>query len=442
MPTRHSLFWRLAVLVGGFCLAMIWATQYFGIQIRQAAYLSEEARGTLRGYAEEAEAALQRGLPELQAWLNELKEHEPGRALVVDRYLQPLSDRPLGPEELRHLNFVRHYEWPLSRRRGPHPLVAVPLATDGNQLLIQVPERFLPWKRQALLTALNLYLIPLLISLLFCGLLYSMLMRPLRQLKHQAQALRATPMDTLLSPELARRRDEMGDLARALDYLTARLRGMVVHQRQLLWDLSHELRTPMSRLRVACESALDADELRARIEREAGGMQHLVDAVLELAWLDSEQPHFACEPVDVATLWDLLCEDACFESGWPRERLQADLPDNCQVLAHLNTLAHAMENILRNAIRYSPPDGVVKLTAQHQGSHWLLCIRDEGPGVPEEHLETIFKPFARLNAERPGDGGYGLGLAIAQRLVQLQGGTLHARNGQPGLCQCICLESV
>src|SRR5690606_23872716 len=146
---------------------------------------------------------------------------------------------------------------------------------------------------------------------------------------------------------------------RSLDYLTTRLRDLVSHQRQLLRDLSHELHTPLSRMQVACESARGEEELRARVEREAGNMQQLVNAVLELAWLDSEQPHFECEPMDLAALWGLLCEDACFESGWPRERLQAELPDNCLVMAHLNTLAHALENILRNAIRHSPADGVV-----------------------------------------------------------------------------------
>lgn len=443
MPTRHSLFWKLAALVASFCLAMIWVTHYLGSQInRQTSYLSEDARVALRAYADQADAALAGGIPALKAWLGELNAREPVKALVVDRALRPVSNRPLSSEELRRLNFVRHYEWPMSRRSEQLPLVAVPFGTDGHQLILQLPERFRPWQHHALLTALNLYLAPLLLSLLFCALLYSLLMRPLRQLKRQALALRATPLGTLLSPELARRRDELGELTRSLDYLTGRLRDSVIHQRQLLRDLSHELRTPLSRLRVACESPLGADELRARIERETTGMQRLVDAVLELAWLDSEQPHFACEPVEVAALWDLLCDDANFEYGWPRERLRADLPEDCRVQGHLNTLAHALENILRNAIRHSPPDGMVRLSARRDGGHWELCIRDEGPGVPEQHLQTIFEPFARLNAARPGDGGYGLGLAIAQRLIRLQGGSLHARNGRRGLEQVIRLESV
>lgn len=442
MPDRHSLFWRLLLLIGSFCLAMVWVTQYFAAQIRQSSYLSEEVRQVLRGYAREAEAALQQGIPALKAWLREMETREPGWMLVVDRHLQPVSTRPLVDEEMHRLPHARHYERLMSHRAGPHPLVAVPFEDDRHRLILELPERFLPWKREAVLTALGVYLVPLLLSLLFCGLLYSVLMRPLHQLTAQARALRVHPMDTLFSPQLARRRDEMGELARSLDYLTTRLRDLVSHQRQLLRDLSHELHTPLSRMQVACESARGEEELRARVEREAGNMQQLVNAVLELAWLDSEQPHFECKPMDLAALWGLLCEDACFESGWPRERLQAELPDNCLVMAHLNTLAHALENILRNAIRHSPADGVVRLSARRDGDHWLLCIADEGPGVPEEQLAEIFEPFVRLNAARPGDGGYGLGLAIALRLIQLQGGTLQARNGQPGLQQWVRLRAV
>src|SRR5690606_26376308 len=146
--------------------------------------------------------------------------------------------------------------------------------------------------------------------------LYTLLISPLDRLRRQANALRGNHLDTLIPPLIIRRRDELGELGRSLGYLTQRLRDAITQQQQLLRDLSHELRTPLSRLRVACESDLRDAELRERVEREVVSMQQLVDNTLELAWLDSEQPRFACEPVDVVALWDVLCEDACFESGW------------------------------------------------------------------------------------------------------------------------------
>src|SRR5690554_563820 len=443
IPGRHSLFWRLSVLLALFCIAMIGASHYLGAHItRQTSFLSAEARQTLERYAAEAAHARQQGDQALNQWRDDFLRREPGWAVLVDHHLQPLAPHTLDLEEIERLRRARDYERPLSRRAEALPIVSVPFGPERDLLVLRLPDRFHPWQHQTLYTALGVYLLPVVLSLLFGVLLYRMLISPLKRLSHNAGALSAHPLETWVPAELVNRQDELGTFGRSLDYLTQRLRDSVTQQRRLLRDLSHELRTPLSRLRVACESPLDDDELRARLDREVSGMQRLVDAVLELAWLDSEQPQFPCEPVNIASLWDLLCEDACFESGWPRDRLQADVPDDCQVLGHLNTLAHALENILRNAIRHSPPDGTVRLSAQRDGEYWQLCITDEGPGVPEGSLESIFQPFTRLNASRPGGDGYGLGLAIAQRLIHLQGGSLHARNGRKGLQQTVRLRAV
>lgn len=443
MPGRHSIFWRLVILVAGFCLAMIWAAGYIGRQIdRHTSYLSEDARSTLEGYAAEARLALLRGPDVLDRWLTELHSKEPGWAVVVDRNLNPQGSRKLSDEERQLLTFVRHHDWPMSRRGERLPLVSVPIGETGQQLIMRLPERMRPWRNHALLTLIAVYLLPVVLSVLFCGLLYTLLISPLDRLRRQANALRGNHLDVLPPPVIAQRRDELGELGRSLAYLTQRLRNAVTQQQQLLRDLSHELRTPLSRLRVACESELTTDELRHRVEREVGSMQQLVDDTLELAWLDNEQPHLPCEPVDVDALWELLCEDACFESGWARDRIVSRLPDGCRVLGNLNGLAQAMENVLRNAIRHSPADGQVCLSASKQGNDWRLCISDQGPGVAENDLPAIFRPFARLSSARPGGDGFGLGLAIAQGMVDRQGGRIWAENGTPGLHIYIQLQSV
>ncbi|WP_417780182.1 histidine kinase sensor domain-containing protein [Stutzerimonas xanthomarina] len=443
MPNRHSLFWRLVVLVAGFCLSMIWASGYVSRYIdRTSSFLSEQARDTLTSYAHEAKVALQTGPAAMAQWLIVMKEREPGWLVVVDQQLQPLGGQTLSDEERQRLTFVRHFDWPMSRRYDGLPLVSVPLESTGAKLIIQLPERFRPWRNHALLTAGGVYLPLVLLSLLFCWLLYRMLVSPLDRLRRQANALRGNRLDSLLPPSIARRNDELGDLGRSLEYLTQRLRDSITQQQQLLRDLSHELRTPLSRLRVACETELSVEEMRDRTDREISSMQQLVDNTLEFAWLDSEQPRFECAPVDVAALWDLLCENACFEAGWPRERIQAQIPEGCQVLGNLNALAQAMENILRNAIRYSPAHGIVCLVAERDGSHWRLRIDDEGPGVPADQLPVIFRPFARLSAARPGGDGFGLGLAIARSMVVMQGGSIWAENGESGLRMTVQLRTV
>lgn len=443
MPGRHSLFWKLVALVAGFCLLMIAAADYVGHLIdRETSYLSREARATLAGYAREAEAVLGQGPQALRRWRQEMQAREPGWLAVVDQELQPLDSRTFSREERLELRRARHFEGLMSRRFEGLPLVAMPFGAAGELLIMRLPERFRPWQHHALLTALALYLVPALLSALFCALLYAFLISPLERLRRQASALRGNDFRALLPPALARRRDELGELGRALEHLARRLGDSVTQQQQLLHDLSHELRTPLSRLRVACETDLPAGELRERVEREVTGMQQLVDNTLELAWLDSEEPRFACEPVDVATLWEVLAEDACFESGWSRERIRARLPADCRVLGNLNALAQAMENVLRNAIRHSPPAGEVCLSAQREGPDWRLCIADQGSGVADSELQTIFRPFSRLSVARPGGDGFGLGLAIASRMVAVQGGRIWAENGRPGLRVYVRMPSV
>jgi two-component system sensor histidine kinase PfeS len=122
--------------------------------------------------------------------------------------------------------------------------------------------------------------------------------------------------------------------------------------------------------------------------------------------------------------------------------LRNALPAGCTVLGHLNSLAQTLENLLRNAVRHSPSDGVVTLGGRCEGDTWLLWIEDQGPGVEPQHLESIFQPFTRLNAARPGGDGFGLGLSIARSVTQLQGGEVWAQNRSPGLRVSLRLRNV
>ncbi|MNP43666.1 Sensor protein PfeS [compost metagenome] len=138
---------------------------------------------------------------------------------------------------------------------------------------------------------------------------------------------------------------------------------------------------------------------------------------MQLAWQDAERAPMNLEPIQVQALWDLLAEDASYESGWSPERLRCELPVDCWVQGNLNYLAQALENMLRNAIRHSPENGLVYLAGQREGGYWHLWLEDQGGGVANEDLERI----------------------IARSAIQRQGGTLWAENGKRGLKLCMRL---
>jgi two-component system sensor histidine kinase PfeS len=344
LPGRHSLFWKLAVLLVGFCLLMIWLSWYWGRYIEtRNAYLNAEAHQVLNGYAAQAEQALntggQRGIDQ---WLKQVRLQETGWVGVVGSDLQSLGSTPLTREQSQRLTFMRGIDWPMSTRQRTVPWlkIAFPGNPDAGSLVIELPERFKPGRYAWIGQILTNGLIPALFTLLLCVGLYRLLIRPLNQLREQANAWRADRLSSRLSPQMTERRDELGELNRAFDHMAARLHSTVQVQQQLLRDLSHELRTPLSRLRVACDSEQTLPELRERLSREVDGMRRLVDDTLQLAWLDTEREKLparifrwwrcgrcwwmtpvskpAGRPVSCAAIWTANAGSVAISIHWPR----------------------------------------------------------------------------------------------------------------------------
>lgn len=435
LPGRHSLFWKLACLLMAFCLLMIWLSWSWGRYMeKRNQFLSDEARGTLTRYAAEAEQAWrQRQQEGVDNWLQSMRHRETGWVGVIGGDLQSLSSYTLTDKEIERLTFLRGLDWPIHKKNRPWMRVPFPGDSSAGSLVIELPERFVPGRYRMFWRVITSGVIPGLFTLLLCVGLYRLLVLPLNHLRAQANAWRADQLNVRLSSRTTNRCDELGELGRAFDHMSERLQSTVALQQQLLRDLSHELRTPLSRLRVASESEQGLDALRERIGREVDGMQRLVEDTLQLAWLDTERTRLPDEAIQVQALWEMLTENACYESCWPQGQLLCSVDTSCWVRGHLNTLAQALENMLRNAIRHSPEGGVVTLGGRRDGRYWHLWLEDQGGGVAEADLERIFLPFTRLDGSRPGDGGFGLGLSIARNAVQRQGGRLWAENTGRGL---------
>lgn len=437
VPGKQSVFWKLACLLVAFCVLMIWLSGSWGRYMdKRTGFLSEDARSTLVRYAGEAERAWETGQQTgIDQWLQALGQTESSWVGVIGRDLQSLSSYPLNEAENQRLTFLRGLDWPISHLKTTRPWLNVPFPVDSSagSLVIELPQRFMPGRSQMIWRIVTNGVIAGLFTLLLCVGLYRLLIVPLNHLRDQAHAWRADQSGARLSSQTTSRQDELGDLGRAFDQMSERLQRTVSQQQQLLRDVSHELRTPLSRLRVACDTEQGLEALRERLSREVDGMQRLVEDTLQLAWLDAERGPLPVEDIQIQALWEMISENACFESGWSPERLPCWVDERCWVRGHLNSLAQALENVLRNAIRHSPADGIVSLGGQREGGEWHLWLDDQGGGVAPDELERIFAPFIRLDGSRPGDGGFGLGLSIAGNAMRLQGGSLWAQNTEQGL---------
>ena len=446
---RHPLLWKLALLQVSFCLLLTWIIWIWGLSAERRTYFLDPAdRVYLARYAQQAEDIWHReGPPGVERFRAELSAREDTWVAIIGPHLQSLGSTPLSAEEASHLTFMRKLDWPMSRRLQdelPYVSIEFPQHPEQGRLVLQLPEHLLPGGLTPWTHLISHGLLPTLLAALLGLLIYRHLVVPLNRLRDRADALRADDLDSDgPGTPLLDRRDELGELALAFEHMAERLRQNLGQQRLLLRTLSHELRTPLARLRIAHDSRLAPEQLRQRLDREIADMQRLLEDTLDLAWMDTERPQLPTEPVLVLSVWEALREDACFESGWAPERLPCTLGLDCRVQVHLDSLAQALENLLRNAIRHSPATGRVSLSGQREGDFWHLCLRDEGPGVDEQDLERIFLPYQRLanNDRNDSSEGFGLGLAIARRAIELQQGRLWASNARPGLCLHLLLPA-
>lgn len=333
MPNRHSLFWRLALVLVAFFLLSVWLSWTWGRSAElKGYYLSAEARSALADYARRAERAwLDDGREGIDRWLAEPRQQALDWVVVLDGRLQSLGSRPLTTEEAERLTFLRGVDWPMSSRSLSRPFISLrfPEHPEQGRVVLRLPAEFVPPGLSPAKRLVTHGLVPAGLALLLGVLLYRRWVVPLGRLRAQANALRGNDLTARTQAEISRRSDELGDLGRAFDHMAERLDEHMVLQRQLLRDLSHELRTPLARLQVAAEGTLPAQLLRERLEQEVQGMQQLVDNTLELAWMDTERPVLALEDISIPALWDLLVENARFESGWAAERFRSEWQPQC-----------------------------------------------------------------------------------------------------------------
>lgn len=234
-----------------------------------------------------------------------------------------------------------------------------------------------------------------------------------------------------------KRQDEIGQLGRSFNQMAERLERLIVSERRLLGDISHELRSPLARLKFAIKLARTSGDTNAalnRIELDVDRIASLVADIIEITFIESGPAVQATENVPAGEIIDEVIRDCHVEAEIRGCRIQVNgrLAGNLQ--GNRELLRRAVENVLRNGIHYAPKHSTVELLLAEDSRDVTIAIRDYGPGVPEDALTKIFDPFFRVEEARDAmGGGSGLGLSIAKRAVQAHQGTIVAKNASPGL---------
>ncbi|PYS85983.1 MAG: hypothetical protein DMF62_17420 [Acidobacteria bacterium] len=279
----------------------------------------------------------------------------------------------------------------------------------------------------------------LLTAILVCFALAKYLTSPLGKLSEATRQLAGGDLSARVASRVGRRRDEFADLAKDFDNMAARIESLIDSQQILTRDISHELRSPLARMNVALElakkrSTPDATPLLERIENESNRLNEMISRILTLSRLESGTEDFSKTKLDLADLVRDIAADAEFEASGKGKSVVADAIDECSVKGNENLLRSAIDNVVRNAVRYTADATQVDVSLLTENGHAVLKVKDHGGGVPQNELENLFRPFYRVGEARERKtGGTGLGLAIAQRAVAVHGGRITAENVDGGL---------
>lgn len=274
------------------------------------------------------------------------------------------------------------------------------------------------------------------ISLLASLLLTRHIVTPIRVLGSSVRRIAEGRFDVRVAQSMPSRRDEIGDLGRDVDSMAIRLERMTLGQRRLFHDVSHELRSPLFRLRAAAALARRVparrEEMLSRFEREIERMDGLVDEILTLSRFDAGTEPARREPVDPAALIESILVDADFEARQKSVEIRRSIEHGTTCLGVPELLRRGLENIVRNALKFSPSGHFVDIAVRRDADGGRLCvtIRDEGPGMSEEELVSAFEPFYRGSTSTPSHRGYGLGLSIAKRAVDCASGEISVSNNR------------
>lgn len=415
-----------------------------GVAALAGYYYAERLRVALENFdpgdtlVEASSALSSGGRAGLESWLREAN-----RTRGISIYVFDSDGREmLGRTPPRRLARILHRHGSRSAARGdplnlrrarPHSQL---VSADGEvYTLLFLPLRRPAGIRDGLPAGSSLFVLALLVSGGVSYLLARAISNPVRKLRHAAVSLAAGRMDSRVASSVGERRDELGMLARDFDAMAEKLQRAAAQQTELSRNVSHELRSPLARLRVATELAKrkagDLPEFE-RMDEEAERLDRLIGQILSYTRLESGN-QLEQSRIDLPELVQEVVDNVNFEcrSGeYAGVRVVSETGAVPGLTGYADALTSAIENIVRNAVRHSPPGGTVIVRLASQGQEATIEVLDDGEGVVDTELPHLFEPFFRTRSASLDSSkrGTGLGLAIAERAIRINGGTVTAAN--------------
>jgi len=436
----HSLFLRIFVL---FWLAMaliVGASIATTFTIAAREYEPPELLRRPNTALQASEVLDRGGIGALKTWLQANKNAVGDRDLfIVGPDGRDILGRHLPEAAARRLETVNRDSATPSGNYRPSRSAPQIVAADGTLYTVLFSPRRPSIFGALSLPAISLTIlgIALVVSAITSWWLAEHLSAPIRRIQEGARALASENLDIRVSDGLEGRKDELAVLARDFDAMADQLRANRSATTQLLRDISHELRSPLARMRVALGLARQppADMVRQldRLEREIERLDSMISQVLKLARLHGAEARIEKESFELDEVIEEVVRDANFEGAMKNCTVNVQGAAKAAILGNRELLRSAIENVLRNAVRYSPTETPVDLSVARARSGLEIAIADHGPGVPAADLERIFEPFYRVAESRDRDsGGEGIGLAITAQVMKAHGGFARARNTPGG----------
>ena len=433
---KRIIFWKLFFILATGVVTFFYLVHTITLKTEEKmSFISEQHRAELKAWGKQAESFyLAKDFKSLEDYLTQIRTQENVWVAVVGFSAQQYAGTKYEKDIVGIYHFGRSVDWKIHLYFAENPIMELPFKEYGTSFIVRLPDRMRPgahWLTAKL--AIQIF-VPMTLLILLTFLLYRHIITPLHRLDSATLAFSKGDLSVRVGQHFVNRNDELSHLAKTFDSMASRIGELIENQRQLINDLSHELRTPLTRLDIAVESfnsAQSQDHL-LRIERESRQIRKLVENTLTFAWLENEQPNIQNEEVDLVDVIDVLVEDARFE--FANQNIVTDLPNSAIILnSSHRALCPAIENVLRNALKYTPAEEAVTVSLHDKNNAFLIKINDSGPGIPEHLLKKIFEPFFRVDDSRMADSdSFGLGLALAKRHLASVGATIVASNLNQG----------